>query len=173
MGTMKINTQLAPIVSISNYSHDIIEDYELGDKIPWVKELITELEEENDTDEAFPEARILITMQITRKTNTFLGDHLIMRSKVAAHYHQPCGRCLAPVPQVMDLEVNASFLHDSKEKQPEYAEATTVFADGQEMELYFFHKGMADVKEVIHEQVFMEVAPFPRCEGECKNPVHF
>lgn len=170
---MKINTHLEPIVPVSHYSHDIIEDYELTSKVPWVQGLLTELEEENDRDETYPEAHILLTMQVTRKTNTFLGDHLIMRCKVNAKYHQPCGRCLAPVSQSMDLDIAAAYLHDSKEKQPEYAEATTVFADNQEMELYFFHKGMADIAEVVHEQIFMEVAPFPRCDGECKNPVHF
>jgi uncharacterized metal-binding protein YceD (DUF177 family) len=173
MKTMKINTLLDPIVPITKYSHDIIDDYELTAKVPWVKALLTELEEENDTDETYPEATIVLTMQITRKTNSFLGDHLIMRSKINASYHQPCGRCLAAVLQKMELDIAAAYLHDSKEKQPEYAEATTVFADNEEMELYFFRKGMVDIQEVIHEQVFMEVKPFPRCVGECKNPVHF
>lgn len=170
---MKINTQLDPIVPINKYSHDIIEDYELSTNVPWVQELLTELEEGLDAEDARPAGDLKITLQINRKTNNFLGDHLILHGTVNTHFHLPCGRCLAPVPQQMELPLNAAFLHDSKEKLPEYAEATTVFADNQEMELYFFHKGMADIREAIHEQVFIEVAPFPRCEGECKYPVHF
>jgi uncharacterized protein len=173
MDSMKINTQLDPIIPINKYSHDIIEDYELSKKVPWVQELLTEMEEENDEDETPPEAQIKIELQISRKTNTFLGDHLVVRSKINADYSLPCGRCLAPVQQKMDFAFGAAFLHESKEKMPEYAEVTTVFADNEEMELYFFNKGMANIQEVIHEQVFMEVTPFPRCEGECKNPVLF
>lgn len=170
---MKINTQLDPIVPISKYSHDIIEDYELGLNVPWVKELLTELEEELDEEEVRPAGNVAIKLQISRKTNSYLGDHLLLHGQLDAEFHQPCGRCLAPVAQHLEIPFNAAFLHDSKEKLPEYAEATTVFADNQEMELYFFHKGMADIREAIHEQVFIEVPPFPRCEGECKNPVHF
>ncbi len=170
---MKINTQLDPIIAISKYSHDIIEDYELGENVPWVKDLLVELEEQLDAEDERPAGDIALKLQITRKTNNFLGDHLIVHGDVNTHFHQPCGRCLAPVAVHLEVPFNAAFLHDSKEKLPEYAEATTVFADNQEMELYFFHKGMADLKEAIHEQIFIEVPPFPRCEGECKNPVHF
>lgn len=170
---MKINTHLDPIIAISKYSHDIIEDYELGAGVPWVKDLLTELEEELDAEDVRPAGDIALKLQITRKTNNFLGDHLIVHGDVKTNFHQPCGRCLAPVALKLEVPFNAAFLHDSKEKLPEYAEATTVFADNQEMELYFFHKGMADIREAIHEQIFIEVPPFPRCEGECKNPVHF
>ena len=170
----KISTQLDGIVHVNKYSHDIIEDYELDHhKTPWINELVVELEEENDDDAEYPEAEMLIKAQITRKTNSFLNDHLIVRAQLKAHFHLPCGRCLYPLAQELDLSLSAAFLHDSQEKLPEYAEATTVFADGQEMELYFYRKGMADLKEFIHEQIYIEVEPFPRCGGDCKNPVLF
>lgn len=168
----KINTHLDPQIFVNKYSFDIIEDYALDEKnTEWVKELLTELEEDNDDEGEFPEAHMNITAQITRKTNNFLNDHLIVKAHLHANYHLPCGRCLFPLPQELDLDLAAAFLHESQEKKPEYAEVTTVFADGQEMELYFFRKGVADIKEFIHEQIYIEVTPFPRCEGECKNPV--
>lgn len=169
----KIQTHLDPTVIVSKYSVDIFEEYELDKSTPWVKELMVELEEENDNEAEFAAADMKILAQITRKTNTFLKDHLVVRAQVKAHFHAPCGRCLYPLPQELDLNLAAAFLHESQEKLPEYAEATTVYADGQEMELYFFHKGLADLKEFIHEQIYIEVAPFPRCGGECKNPVLF
>lgn len=169
----KISTHLDPQVIVSKYSLDMIEEYELNKETPWIKELLVELEEENDDEAEFPEATMVIKAQITRKTNTFLKDHLVVRAQLNAHFHLPCGRCLFPLPQELDLSLAAAFLHESQEKLPEYAEATTVYTDGQEMELYFFHKGLADIKEFIHEQIFIEVTPFPRCEGECKNPVLF
>lgn len=168
-----IHTNLDPQVVVSKYSLDIIEEYEIDKKVPWVNELLVELEEENDDEAKFPEANMEIKAQITRKTNSYLKDHLVVRTQLKTHFHQPCGRCLFPLPQELDLDLAAAFLHDSQEKLPEYAEATTVYADGQEMELYFFHKGLADIKEFIHEQIYIEVTPFPRCGGECKNPVLF
>ena len=170
----KINTLLDPQVIVSKYSLDTIEEYELDNNSnPWLDKLLIELEEENDDEAVFPAAELKINAQITRKTNSHLKDHLIVRAQLKAHFHFPCGRCLHPLPQELDLDLAAAFLHESQEKMPEYVEATTVYADGQEMELYFFHKGVADINEFIHEQVYIEVVPFPRCEGECKNPVLF
>lgn len=170
----KINTQLDPIVSVNKYSFDIIEEYEINnEKTPWVNDLLVELEEHNDEDVDYTKASMQIKAQITRKTNNFLKDHLIVKSQLEAKFHLPCGRCLYPLAQELELSVNAAFLHESMEKMPEYAETTAVFADGQEMELYFFRKGMADIKEFLHEQIYIEVEPFPRCDGECKNPVLF
>jgi uncharacterized metal-binding protein YceD (DUF177 family) len=167
----KINTHLDPQVHVNKYSFDIIEDYELDDKTEWLNDLLVELEEDNDQESIPSKPSMNIKAQITRKTNAFLNDHLIVKAQLNAHFHLPCGRCLFPLPQEMNLDLAAAFLHESQEKMPEYAEATTVFADGQEMELYFFRKGMADLKEFLHEQIFIEVTPFPRCDGECKNPV--
>ncbi len=169
----KINTHLDPQVYVSKYSFDIIEEYEIDKKTDWVNSLLVELEEDNDEDAKFAPASMQIKAQITRKTNNFLNDHLIVLAHIKSHFHRPCVRCLYPLPQELDLSLSAVFLNETQEKKPEYAESTTAFADGQEMELYFFHKGLADVKEFIHEQIYIEIDPFPRCEGECKNPVLF
>ncbi|MDD4975613.1 MAG: DUF177 domain-containing protein [Bacteriovorax sp.] len=170
----KIQTHLDPKVFVPKFGMDVIEEYELDKTTtPWVNELLVELEEENDDEAEFPAAEMTIKAQITRKTNTLLKDHLVVRAQLKAHFHLPCGRCLYPLPQELDLDLAAAFIHESQEKLPEYVEATTVYADGQEMELYFYHKGMADIREFIHEQIYIEVTPFPRCDGECKNPVLF
>jgi len=169
----KINNVLDAKIYVNKYSFDIIEEYEVDKKTSWVNELIVELEADNDDEADYPAAEMTIKAQITRKTNHFLNDHLVVRAQLNADFHLPCGRCLFPLPQALDLDLSAAFLHESQEKQPEYAEVTTVFADNQEMELYFYHKGVADLKEFIHEQIYIEVEPFPRCVGECKNPVLF
>ncbi len=168
-----INNLLEPTVLVTKYSMDVIEEYKIDKTTPWVNELVVELESENDDEAVFDPAEMIITAQITRKTNTLLKDHLLVRAQLKAHFHVPCGRCLFPLKDELNLDLAAAFLHESQEKLPEYAEATTVYADGQEMELYFYRKGVADIKEFIHEQIYIEVTPFPRCEGECKNPVLF
>ncbi len=167
MGAMemitKINKQIDPEVLVTKYAHDIIEEYELTDeKTPWISEILTELHDQLDAEDAYPAGSFNLHLVIERKKNTFLGDHLIVKAKINAKYHLPCGLTLIPLFQNMVHSVNAVFLHDSQEKLPEYAEVTTAFADGEEMELYFYHKGMADIKEFIHEQVFLEVPAFPR-----------
>ncbi|MBC7713301.1 MAG: DUF177 domain-containing protein [Rhizobacter sp.] len=159
----KINTQIDPEVLVTKYAHDIIEEYELNNTYtPWIDEILTELHDQLDPEDTYPAGSLNLHLVIARKKNTFLGDHLTVRATINAKYHLPCGLTLVPLFQHMEHKVNAVFLHDSQEKLPEYAEVTTAFADGEEMELYFYHKGMADIKEFIHEQIFLEVPAFPR-----------
>lgn len=171
MGAMniitKINGQIDASVPVNNYSHDITEDYVLtNEKTPWIQEIVTELHEQLDEEDVYPAGSMTLKLEITRKKNSFIGDHLIVRAHIDAHYHLPCGLTLVPLAQHMLLDVNAAFLHDSQEKLPEYVEATTVYADNEEMELYFYRKGLADIKEFIHEQIFLEVPAFPRSKSE-------
>ena len=170
---MKINNILPGEIQVNKYSQDFIEYYKLDEKTEWLQKILTEIEEENDDDFEHEKAHLELEASITRKTDKFLGDHLIFKSSLKGHYHLPCGRCLAPIRQDVDLKINAAFLHDSQEKMPEYQEVTTVFAAGEEMELYFYRKGLADIKEMIHEQLYTEIAPFPRCDGECKGQIYF
>ncbi|MBC7429853.1 MAG: DUF177 domain-containing protein [Bacteriovorax sp.] len=159
----KINTQIDPEVLVTQYSHDITEEYELNNtKTPWIDEILTELHDQLDPEDIHPVGALELKLIIGRKKSSFLGDHLVVRATINAKYHLPCGLTLVPLFQHMEHKVNAVFLHDSQEKLPEYVELTTVFADGEEMELYFYHKGMADIKEFIHEQIFLEVPAFPR-----------
>lgn len=159
----KANNQLEPIVLLTKYAHDAVNDYELSEtKTPWLKELLDELHETLDPEDKYPAGSFLLNLQITRKKNQLLGDHLIVRADLNIHYHLPCIITLAPVPQHMLHHVDAVFLHESQENFPEHAEATTTYAEGQEMELYFYRKGEADIKEFIHEQIFLEVPHFPK-----------
>ncbi len=163
--TTKINTQIEPQVPINKYSHDIIEEYELSnEKTPWLQGILDELHEQLDQEDVYPTGSLHLKLKISRKKSPLIGDNLVVRAEIDAKYHLPCGLTLVPLPQHMDHKVNAAFLHDSQEKQPEYAESTTVFADGEEMELYFYRKGLADIMEFIHEQIFLEVPAFPRSE---------
>jgi uncharacterized metal-binding protein YceD (DUF177 family) len=170
---MKMNKVLLADMPIHKFSNDIIEEYDIDQSVDWVNELLVELQEENDTDAELPAATMHIQATITSKTDRILAEHFILRSKLKAHFHLPCVRCLHPLPQEMNLAVNAAFLHETKEKEPEYQESTTVFADGSEMELYFYGKATLHVKEFFHEQIFMEVNQFPRCEGDCLGTILF
>lgn len=170
---MKINNVLLPDMPIHKFSNDIIEEFDVNESVDWVNELLVELQEENDTDANLPPATMHIHATITSKTDRILAEHFILKSTLEAHFHLPCVRCLFPLKQEMKLNLNAAFLHETKEKLPEYEESTTVFADGNEMELYFYGKGVLHIKEFFHEQIFMEIDQFPRCEGECRGAILF
>jgi len=170
---MKINNVLLAEMPIHKFSKDIIEEYDVNESTGWVNELLVELQEENDNENSLPPAAMHIHATITNKSDRILNEHFILKSKLEAKFHLPCVRCLHPLQQELNLDLSAAFLHDTKEKMPEYAESTTVFADGKEMELYFYNKGFIQVKEFFHEQIFMEIDQFPRCHGECQGPILF
>jgi uncharacterized metal-binding protein YceD (DUF177 family) len=170
---MKINNVLLPAMPVHKFSNDIIEEYDLDESTSWVNDLLVELEEENDTDLDLPPATMHIQATITSKTDRVLAEHFILKTTLDAAFHLPCIRCLHPLKQEMKLDLMAAFIHETKEALPEYEESTTVFADGKEMELYFYGKATLQIKEFFHEQIFMEVNQFPKCEEECVGDILF
>jgi uncharacterized metal-binding protein YceD (DUF177 family) len=171
---MKVSNVLNAEIPLNKFSHDMIEEFAVdNDNTPWLQQIIIELEEDNDDDLKRDKAELKISAQAVRKNDRFLGDNLVFKSKIDGHYHLPCGRCLSPIRQDVALELNGAFLNEAMEKMPEYSEVTTVYADGEEMELYFIRKGQISIKDFFHEQLFSEVAPFPRCDGECKGQIYF
>ena len=96
--TTKINTQIDPEILVTKYSPDITEEYELSDeKTPWIAEILTELHDQLDPEDAYPAGSFHLKLHINRKKNTFLGDHLIVRAEIDAKYHLPCGLTLVPL----------------------------------------------------------------------------
>jgi len=169
----KINHQLPEQLPLNKFSHDITEIFEINESTAWVKNILTELETDRDDDALELAPELKIHLEVLRKNDHFLGDHLLVNADVSGHYHLPCGRCLHPLKQEVQLELKGAYLNEALEKSPEYEESTTVYAGGAEVELYFLKKGQAAFNDFIHEQLVSEMDPFPRCEGECQGQIYF
>ncbi len=145
--------------------------YELNSEIDWVRELLDKIENdiEDEDDFAGKPGKLNLTLRIKRKTGAGFGEHLIVRGHFSSEYTTPCVRCLETSEQEVEASFAACFLHPHFEKSEELEEATHIFVDNDEMEVYFQEKGNANLRELVHEQLFMEIEPLPLHDADCKG----
>lgn len=163
-------SDFSPIINISLFDEEP-ESYEFDQKnSEWVGEILKEIE--NDFfDEELPkgEGKIQTNLEVKRLVNNIYGEHLIVRGEAKGQYYAACVRCLDPSFQEFECDFRVAFINSRYEKEPEYEEITHIFADGEDVELYFHEKGKANVKEMLHEQVYMHLEPLPLHAEDCKG----
>lgn len=171
---MSINVKkLTESINIKDLNPDVIEELKVSNEVPWIQALVDELEEDNDGEKGELPSTVELDLKITLRSTKFYGDYVTVKAGIKAKYYAPCIRCLALTRQELELDVNGLFLHDSYASKPEYQDISSYFIENEEMELYFHKKGQVELKEFIHEQIYVEKEAFPKCVGECVNKVLF
>lgn len=164
------DVKLSAIVNISDFS-DV--DYHCTvDNIntTWTKEILNEIEGDF-FDDQLPkdEGKLTADLRVKRLVNNIYGEHLIVRGSAHVRYYAACVRCLEASLQEADSEFCVAFIHSRYENDPEYGEISHILADGEEAELYFHDKGKANLKELLHEQIYMNLEPLPLHDENCKG----
>jgi len=142
----------------------------------WVYELLTELCEnidfegrESERDPFIRTHDLKLNLFLNRKISNDLNDHIVITGDIDATFSLPCIRCLQPVREALALKVNSCSLSEEMQERPEFQEADTVFALGEERDLYFYHKREIDLKEMVHEYLYLNLPPLPLHDPSCKG----
>ena len=161
---------LSSEIRISQFGQDQESSYQLGLKTSWVSELLDELQESLEKSELPGDSNLQVELTLANKESPSLDEHFIVKGRFYGTYHTACIRCLTPTPQTVDNTFACCFLAEHLESAPEYEETNEIYCNEQNMELYFSGpKGHIDLKELIHEQLFMTVEPLPVHDEECKG----
>lgn len=155
-------------IFVNKFAHDQEEEHTLSSTdTSWVHELLDELEENLDHQDKAKDGIIDLKLNIIRKENHLLRDHLIIRGSIKASYSAACVRCLEPAAQSFEFDFSACFLNSMLEKNPEFEDTAVVYCDGEEMDLFFYSKGKVDIKEFVHENIFMTIDHLPLHDENC------
>jgi uncharacterized protein len=162
--------RLGPEIRIGQFGQDQESSYFLTPKTEWVGELLNELQESLEQDEVPTDSSLKVDLTLANKESTTLNEHFVIKGRFYGTFHTACIRCLIPTPQSVDSQFACCFLPDHLEKAAEYEEVNEVYCDEQNMELYFTEpKGRIDLKELVHEQLFMTIEPLPIHAEDCKG----
>jgi uncharacterized protein len=66
----------------------------------------------------------------------------------------------------LELEIKICFLTIHLEKEESFTEQLEIFENNDMYELYFYKKGFADIGEMIHEQVYLNLNEYPIKDAE-------
>lgn len=177
MSEKPVLDQIDAVIKLGKFTFDETTDYELDETCEWVGALYDELEEGTDRNEAdYQGGFIACDLTLKRKSGKPFGDHLLVKGNIRSKYMAPCVRCLKLTEQEVDADFQTCFVPQHLEKEPEFEELDDIFTENEEYGLYFHNKGDADIAEMVHENLFMNIEHFPlhdeNCLGLCPECGH-
>ena len=158
-----LNLLKSPI-NIAKLPANSFMDYQLTKQQDWVKELLIEL---NEKASALPEemkldqTRLDIDLEIQRRFKGEFGEYVLCRGSIEAVFFTECVKSLATMKDSVECEFKAAFLDSSFARKPEYEELTESYFDNDVYDLYYFERRMVDLKEMLHEVIWLNVNPYP------------
>jgi len=169
MSQTNIKDNLDEIVRIESF-RDEEREYNLDKSCSWVSDLLSELEENLEEHEKNPENRKMsVNLKIKRKEIPTYGEGLIVRGNFSGNYLTPCIKCLGPSAETVSGDFESVFITNKFEDAEELDETLSVWADGSELEVYFYDRGKCHVKKAVHEHLFMKINPYSLHSEDCKG----
>lgn len=137
-------------------------------KTPWIKEVLNEICDhyELEHDKA---GKLVFNLQVLRKKDYELGDHLIIEGGMDLNYNATCIKCLEVFNEAVSADIDLCIASDHISKEEQYKDVTEVFCEEKERELYFYKRGQIDLSSLLRELVMLELNPLPIHDADCKG----
>ena len=143
--------------------------FDLDESIDWMGELLAELNEEissKEIQELDEEFFICFEGEALRKTTGKLEDHVKFNGKLSATYATKCINSGKPMVDHIEIEVKFVVIDKELIARYGYEEETTLFVDDGEYELYTTEDNRFDIKEIIHEFIWLNKDQYPTLEDK-------
>jgi uncharacterized metal-binding protein YceD (DUF177 family) len=138
--------------------------FSLDKSIDWIGELLNELNETSSqlpTSELFKRTKLDIDITTKKHHSTDSGEFVTMDIKVDTEYFTDCVRTLTMMKDSLAIEFKICFVSEEHSKNTMYLDQIEVFKDNQLWELHFYQKRQLDLKEAIHEQIYLNKNNYP------------
>ena len=143
--------------------------FDLDEATDWVGELLAELNEELSSEELAElgdETFLTFEGEALRRTSGKLEDHVKFDGKLSCVFGTRCVRTGTPMLDNLDIEVKIVVVDEEIITRYGYEEETTLFVDEHEYELYTSKENRFDLKEAVHEFIWLNKDPYPTAESE-------
>lgn len=157
--------QLKKNIFPSKIDSDSFEEFTLNQNDDWVRELLIELNEKavDQTPEAYlDQTNLDLKIKLKRCHEHSIGSALLVDIEVSSHFATSCALSLQEIFDDVSFTVNACFIPEDLKDLPEYKEQTELFIAGSLRELYFLEDEQANLAELIHEHVFLNIDAYPK-----------
>ena len=157
------------VISLARYNLGQEYYLEFQENHPAMAALLQELEEDHPS--AIPQRHLQVHLQLVKRFQDVYRHYLLVRGDFEVCYAAQCVRCLEIFPQHLQGSFQACFLPDALAQSDEFKDLTDILIDQEEMALYFYTQNKVNLSELLHEQLFLTVPPFPlhdpHCHGLC------
>ncbi len=160
---------LKKTVYLSSFAAGQPKLFDLDESTGWMKELLAELNDDLKTDEMIElDEKFFLCFEgeALRTTTGKLEDHVKFKGKISTVFATRCIHSGKPMVDSLDLEVNFVVIDDELISRYGYEEQTSIFIDDAEYELYSTKDNRFDIKEIIHEFLWLNKDQYPSLENE-------
>ncbi len=140
----------------------------LDNSTPWMGNILEEICDHYEIDHEH-KGNCSFELDVLRKKDFELGDHLIINGTLNLAYSASCIRCLDVFKEEIQADVALVILEESYSKREEYEDVDELYVEEKERELYFYNRGQLDIKELARELAILELNPLPLHDAECKG----
>ena len=143
--------------------------FEMDESIDWVGSLLSELNEEVSKDELSElETDMFLTIdgEVSRKKTGKLEDHIKVSAKLSTVFATRCIKSGKAMVDNLELEIKFVVIDHELISRYGYEEQTSLFVDEDEYELYSCKDNQFDLKEIIHEFIWLNKDPYPTLESD-------
>ncbi len=165
-----IENHIDPQVKVSQLSKENLDEFNLNkDNCEWVKDLLDELNqnvEDVSDEDKFKQSHLNIKLKIGRKFKDDLGEYILMKTDIDGQFFTECVKTLQTMKDMVHFSFQACFIDKRFEEHEEYEDLTEIFTDEEVYELYFHSQALADIKETIHEQLYLNIDSYPTIESD-------
>lgn len=147
--------------------------YELNQSTEWVRELLMELNEKANSrnpEDYLGESDLRINLTLKKLSNATFGPVLVVKGTVETEYFTECVRTLEEMKEQMELEFKAAFIENIYAEEDEYSEMDELFIDNEVCELHYYELNKANIKEMLHEEIFLNINPYPVADPDAPLP---
>lgn len=139
-------------------------DYFLDKSIDWLAELLKELNENTSQlpeEELLKRSRLDVNLNVKKCFKPQMGEYLLVKGKIDAAFFTDCVRTLTLMKDEVNVEFQCCLLDKALESDDQYNDQIEIYTDNELFDLYYYERRKVDLKELIHEQIYLNKNPYP------------
>ncbi|MBL7665924.1 MAG: hypothetical protein JNM93_12385 [Bacteriovoracaceae bacterium] len=143
--------------------------FKLNKTHPWVKELLIELNEkvtDLSEEEKLERTELNIDFEIEKKHKTEYGDFVLVMAEINGRFLTECVKTLKTMEDMLHVKFQACFVAETFSESELLLDQTEIYINNDLYELYFYQDNEVDIKEMFHEQIFLNITAYPTLEAD-------
>lgn len=168
---MQKNEKIGAQIQLLKLATNNTLEFEFDQETDWVRDMLLELNE-NASDKKpqdwLSETSLVVFGEVTKKNKADLGEFVIAKGHIEATYATECVRTLKPMKVDLDIAFKIAFIDESMAETELFKDLDETYVDNDVYEIYFYNKRIIEFQEMIHEQIFLHVDPYPVLDADSK-----
>lgn len=140
---------------------------QLNKDCEWINSLLSELHEGvtgMPVTEMNKRSSLDVRLDVTKKFNPKTGEYLLVKCHFEMEFFVNCVKTLTLMKDKLTCDFKSCFIGNEHEDDEMYADQIEVYMDNDLWDLHFYEKRDVDLKEIIHEQIYLNKNPYPTRE---------